>query len=192
MRRLQVVVVEKVFNTNQKIWYFTYRKPSGRAYGIPFIFNALDDVKLLRQIEENVARLIYRNLFPLYLYKVGIDKPGFEATDEEIETLREEIRNIPVDGALVVPERHNIEVVGSQGQAIDANGYLKYFRQRVFSGLGVSDTIMGISDTANKSTSDNQSSDLNDSVKDFQKHSPILLSSQSLMSFFLKVDLILF
>jgi hypothetical protein len=153
----------------EDIIHFTYRKPSGRAYGVPFIFNALDDVKLLRQIEENVARLIYRNLFPLYLYKVGIDKPGFEATDEEIENLREEIRNIPVDGALVVPERHNIEVVGSQGQAIDANGYLKYFRQRVFSGLGVSDTIMGISDTANKSTSDNQSSDLNDSVKDFQK-----------------------
>lgn len=153
----------------EDIIHFAYRKPSGRAYGVPFIFNALDDVKLLRQIEENVARLIYRNLFPLYLYKVGIDKPGFEATDEEIENLREEIRNIPVDGALVVPERHNIEVVGSQGQAIDANGYLKYFRQRVFSGLGVSDTIMGISDTANKSTSDNQSSDLNDSVKDFQK-----------------------
>lgn len=149
--------------------HFPYRRPSGRAYGIPFIFNALDDVKLLRQIEENVARLIYRNLFPLYLYKVGIDKPGFEATDEEIENLREEIRNIPVDGALVVPERHDIQVVGSQGQAIDANGYLKYFRQRVFSGLGVSDTIMGISDTANKSTSDNQSADLNDTVKDFQK-----------------------
>lgn len=153
----------------EDVVHFPYRRPSGRAYGVPFIFNALDDVKLLRQIEENVARLIYRNLFPLYLYKVGIDKPGFEATDEEIENLREEIRNIPVDGALVVPERHNIEVVGSQGQAIDATGYLKYFRQRVFSGLGVSDTIMGISDTANKSTSDNQSADLNDSVKEFQK-----------------------
>ncbi|UOE58225.1 phage portal protein [Cytobacillus oceanisediminis] len=153
----------------EDIVHYPYRRPSGRAYGVPFIFNALDDVKLLRQIEENVARLIYRNLFPLYLYKVGIDKPGFEATDEEIENLREEIRNIPVDGALVVPERHSIEVVGSQGQAIDANGYLRYFRQRVFSGLGVSDTIMGVSDTANRSTSDNQSADLNDSVKDFQK-----------------------
>ncbi|MEX3713545.1 phage portal protein [Cytobacillus horneckiae] len=153
----------------EEIIHFHYRRPTGRAYGVPFIYNALDDVKLLRQIEENVARLIYRNLFPLYLYKVGLDKPGFEATDEEIEDLREEIRTIPVDGALVVPERHSIEVVGSQGQAIDANGYLKYFRERVFSGLGVSDTTMGISGTANKSTSDNQSSDLNDSVKDFQK-----------------------
>lgn len=153
----------------EDIIHFPYRRPSGRAYGVPFIYNSLDDVKLLRQIEENVARLIHRNLFPLHLYKVGLTTPGFEATDEEIEELREEIRQLPMDGALVVPERHNIEVVGAQGQAIDANGYLKYFRERVFSGLGVSDTIMGVSGTANKSTSDNQSADLNDTVKDFQK-----------------------
>lgn len=156
------------FNAEDVI-HFTYHKPTGRAYGVPFIYNALDDVKMLRQIEENVARLIYRNLFPLYLYKVGIDKPGMEATEEEIEALREEIRSLPMDGALVVPERHSIEVAGSQGQAIDATGYLKYFRERVFSGLGVSDTIMGISGTANKSTANNQTSDLVDSVKDFQK-----------------------
>lgn len=153
----------------EDIVHFPYKRPSGRAYGVPMIYNVLDDVKLLRQIEENVARLIYRNLFPLHLYKVGLATPGYEATDEEIEELREQIRNLPSDGALVVPERHNIEVVGSQGQAIDASSYLQYFRERVFSGLFVSDTIMGISGTANKSTSDNQSADLNDSVKDFQK-----------------------
>ena len=153
----------------EDIIHFTYKRPTGRAYGVPMIFNVLDDIKLLRQIEENVARLIYRNLFPLHLYKVGLPSPGFEATDEEIEEMREQIRNLPSDGALVVPERHSIEVVGSQGQAIDASSYLKYFRERVFSGLFVSDTIMGISGTANKSTSDNQSSDLYDSVKDFQK-----------------------
>lgn len=153
----------------EDIVHFAYKRPTGRAYGVPMIYNVLDDVRLLRQIEENVARLIYRNLFPLHLYKVGLATPGYEATDEEIEELREQIRNLPSDGALVVPERHNIEVVGSQGQAIDASNYLQYFRERVFSGLFVSDTVMGISGTANKSTSDNQSADLNDSVKDFQK-----------------------
>lgn len=153
----------------EDVVHFHYKRPSGRAYGVPMIYNVLDDVKLLRQIEENVARLIYRNLFPLHLYKVGLATPGYEATDDEIEELREQIRSLPSDGALVVPERHNIEVVGSQGQAIDASSYLQYFRERVFSGLFVSDTVMGISGTANKSTSDNQSSDLNDSVKDFQK-----------------------
>lgn len=153
----------------EDIIHFAYRKPTSRAYGVPFIFNALDDVKILRQIEENVARLIYRNLFPLYMYQVGSDTPGHEATDDEIEEVREEIRDMPMDGGIVVPERHNIKVIGAEGNAIDANGYLQYFRTRVFTGLGVSDTVMGVGGTANKSTSDNQSADLNDGVKDFQR-----------------------
>jgi hypothetical protein len=153
----------------EDIIHFTYKKPTGRAYGIPFIFNVLDDVKILRQLEENVARLVYRNLFPLYLYKVGLDKPGFEATDEEIEEIREQIRDMPMDGGIVVPERHNISAIGSEGTALNAEPYLKYFRQRVFSGLGVSETIMGVGGTANRSTSDNQAADLFDGVKEFQR-----------------------
>lgn len=152
----------------EDIVHFHYKRPRGRAFGVPYIYNALDDVKLLRQIEENVARLIYRNLFPIYQYKVGIDKPGYEATDEEVEELREEIRDMPMDGALVVPERHEITVIGSQGQALDASEYLKYYRQRVFTGLMVSDSTMGIGDSANKSTSDNQAADLIDGAKEFQ------------------------
>ncbi len=152
----------------EDIIHFSYKKPRGMAFGIPFVHNVLDDVKMLRQIEENVARLIYRNLFPLYQYQVGIDKPGYEASDEEIENIREEIRDMPMDGGIVVPERHNITVIGAEGQALDASEYLKYFRQRVFTGLGVSDSTMGIGDTANRSTSDNQSADLNDGVKEFQ------------------------
>lgn len=152
-----------------EVVHFTYRKPTGRAYGVPMIFNALDDVQILRQIEENVARLVYRNLFPLHVYQVGIDKPGFEATDEEIDDIREEIREMPMDGALVVPERHNIKIVGSEGNAMDASPYLAYYRQRVFTGLNVSETVMGIGGTANRSTSDNQASDLFDGVKEFQR-----------------------
>ena len=153
----------------EDIVHFTYKKPTGRAYGVPFVWNVLDDVKILRDLEENVARLVYRHLFPLYMYKVGLDKPGYEATDEEIEELREQIRDMPMDGGLVVPERHDISVIGTEGQAINADPYLQYYRQRVFTGLGVSDTVMGIGGTANKSTSDNQAADLFDMVKEFQR-----------------------
>lgn len=156
------------FATTEVI-HFVYRQPTGRAYGVPMVYNVLDDVQILRQLEENVARLVYRNLFPLYMYQVGLDKPGFEATDEEIEEIREQIRDMPMDGGIVVPERHSIEVVGSGGSAIDASPYLEYYRQRVFTGLGVSDTVMGVGGTANRSTSDNQAADLFDGVKEFQR-----------------------
>jgi hypothetical protein len=152
----------------EDIIHLKYRQPTGRAYGVPMVSNVLDDVKLLRQLEENVARLVYRNLFPLYTYQVGLDKPGFEATDEEIEDIREQIRDMPMDGGIVIPERHNISVVGSGGSALDASPYLAYYRQRVFTGLNVSDTVMGIGGTSNRSTSDNQAADLFDGVKEYQ------------------------
>lgn len=153
----------------EDIIHLKYRIPTGRAYGIPLIWNVMDDVKLLRQLEENVARLVYRNLFPLYQYQVGLDKPGFEATDEEIDDIREQIRNMPMDGGIVVPERHNISVVSSGSAALNAAPYLQYYRERVFTGLGVSSTVMGVGGDASRSTSDNQAADLFDSVKEFQR-----------------------
>lgn len=148
--------------------HFAYKRPRGRAFGVPYILPVLEDVKLLRTLEEHVARLIYRNLFPLYQYKVGLDKPGFESTPDEIEYIKEQISLMPMDGGIVLPERHDISVVSSNGAALDAEGYLKYFRQRVFTGLGVSDVVMGIGDTANRGTADNLSSEMIDGVKEFQ------------------------
>lgn len=157
------------YNTADII-HLPYKRPTGRAYGIPFVYDVLDDVKILRQIEENVARLVYRNLFPLYQYKVGLSSPpGMGARDEEIAEVKDDVQNMPMDGAIVTSERHDIKAISQQGNALDASSYLKYFRERVFTGLGVSASIMGISDTSNKSTSDNQASDLFDGVKDFQR-----------------------
>lgn len=120
-----------------------YKRETGRAYGIPFVVPVLDDVRLLREVEENVARLIYRHLHPLYVYKVGLPQAGFEATDTEIEAVRSEIESMPTDGGIVLPERHAIEAIGADGQALDAFNYLKHYEQRVFTGLGVSEVVMG-------------------------------------------------
>lgn len=150
--------------------HLTYHKPTGRAYGVPYINNVIDDVLILRQIEENIARLVYRNIFPLQTYTVGRVEPGYEATDEEIDEVTEMIQNAPLDSIIVMPERHKIDTVSSNSGALDAYNYLRYFRQRVFTGLGVSESTMGIGDSSNRSTSDNQSSDLLDLVKDFQQN----------------------
>lgn len=149
--------------------HFTHKKPTGRAYGVPYISRVLDDVRMLRLIEDNVSRLIHRELFPLHIYQVGLDKPSFEATNEEIDQVKASLQNMPLDGTIVLPERHNIKTVGAENHALDASNYLKYFRQRVFSGLDMSDSTMGVGDTSNKSTSDNMSADLTDLAKEFQK-----------------------
>ena len=154
----------------EDIQHMTYHKPSGRGYGIPHISNVIDDVLILRQIEENIARLIYRNIFPLQTYTIGESKPGYEATEAEILEVQENLRNAPLDSMIVMPERHKIETVSTNSGALQAYDYLRYFRQRVFTGLGVSESTMGIGDSSNRSTSDNQSSDLIDLVKDFQQN----------------------
>ena len=152
-----------------EVAHLYYKRPTGRAYGVPFIHNVLQDVLLLRQIEDNVYRLIHKHLFPKQVLTVGLPQAGFEAGEEEIEEAREELRAMSTDAVLVVPERYKLETVGGDATALDVSNYLKYFRQRIFAGLGVSDSVMGIGDTANKSTSDNMSADLNDGVKDFQE-----------------------
>lgn len=143
-------------------------KPKGRAFGVPFLWQTLDDIKLLRQVEELVARLIYKDIFPLYQYQVGLAQTGYESTDEEIEEIRDQISDLQLDGGIVLPERHNISVVGAQGKALDAHDYLKYFEQRVFTGLGVSETMMGRGDTANYGTAENMTAEMHDRIKAYQ------------------------
>ena len=152
----------------EDVLHITYNKPTGRTFGVPHISSVLDDVLILRQIEENVVRMIYRNINPLMAYKVGLAEPGYEATDEEIDMVAAQIENMSLDSMLVLSERHSIEAVSSNNAILDAFDYLRYFRQRVFTGLGVSESTMGIGDSSNRSTADNQSSDLIDLVKDFQ------------------------
>jgi hypothetical protein len=141
--------------------------PSGEAFGLPWLAPVLDDVRLLRKVEENAALLLYRHIFPLLAYTVGIDKPGYEATDEELQQLQSVIQDMPTDGAIVLPERHKIEAV--QLTAIDGKPYLDYFEQRVFSGLGMSQVDMGRGDTANRNTADAMSGIKTDRVKGWQQ-----------------------
>lgn len=144
------------------------RQP-GRAFGFPFLWEVLDDVKLLRQLEELTDRMIYKNIFPLMVYQVGLEKEGLQSTDDEIEEVREILGELTLDGGIVLPERHNIKVVGAEGAALQVGEYLKYFEERVFTGLGVSGTLMGRGDTANRSTSDNIDAVFKDRIKAYQK-----------------------
>lgn len=151
----------------EDIVHICVNRPVGHAFGHPWLAPVLDDVRLLRKVEENVSLLLYRHIFPLIAYQVGIDKPGYEATDEEIEEVQAIIENMPIDGTFVIPERHSIDAV--KIDSIDAKPYLEYFENRVFSGLGMSQVDMGRGDTANRSTADAMTGIKADRVKGWQQ-----------------------
>ncbi len=153
----------------QDIIHIAWKKPAGEAFGVPYILPAIDDVRLLREIEDNVSNLLYKHLHPLYKFIVGALEAGLYSTPDEVEQVKEMIRNMPMDGTIVLPERYNVEVIGAQGSAINAEWALKYFENRVFTGLGVPPTVLGRAETANRSTADVLTVEMHDRAKAFQR-----------------------
>jgi hypothetical protein len=152
----------------EDIVHFYYKREKGAAFGKPFLMPVLDDIRALRSAEENVLRLIYRNLYPFWHFQVGLPQEGLGGTDPEIDATKREIEMMDLEGGLITSERVNIKAIASD-KIIDANPYLKYFEQRVFTGLGVSELMMGRGNTANRSTGDNLTGEFVDRVKAFQK-----------------------
>jgi len=151
----------------EDIVHITVNRPVGEAFGIPWISPVIEDVRLLRKVEENAALLLYRHIFPLLAYTVGIAEPGYESTDEEIANLQSVIEDMPTDGAIVLPERHKIQAVNIQ--TMDVRPLMDYFENRVFTGMGMSQVDMGRGDTANRNTADAMSGMKADRVKGWQQ-----------------------
>jgi hypothetical protein len=144
----------KEFFPEDLIHFYDNKKP-GFTMGTPALLPVLQDVSLLRRLEENVEELIESNLFPLFHYTVGTDEyPERYSPDgyKETEIVRKSIDYMPAGGVYVSDHRHKISAIGSQGKALQIESYLDYFKKRVFSGLGVSSVDMGESDTANRAT----------------------------------------
>jgi hypothetical protein len=155
----------------EDVVHFTFDRKDGFIFGTPTIIPVIDDIRALRKIEENIELLIYQHLFPLFHYKVGTEKApaGMTETGEhEVDVVRREIQFMPSEGGIVTPERHEITMIGAEGRAMHAEGYIEHFKKRVFAGMGISAVDMGEGETANRATADNMSRALIDNVKDFQ------------------------
>jgi len=154
--------------TAEKVIHLHFDRKTGRAFGTPFLINVLDDVIALRQIEEDIQNLVHRELFPLYKYKIGTAEQPAEP--EEITQAAVEIENLRAEGGLILPFRHDVEVIGSQGSALDASQYLNHFKERVAIGLGVAPHHLGMSmNGGNRSVTERLDVALYDRIKQMQK-----------------------
>ena len=153
----------------EDIIHIYYKREAGEVFATPYVAPALEDVRLLRTLEDNTATLVYRYAVPIYQWMIGLAQPGYEASTDEIIEAKNKINEMPSDGAIITNERTTIKSIGAQGQALQAAPYLTYFQERVFTGLGVSDTQMGRGGGATKGTSDSLDQGTVDRVKAFQK-----------------------
>ena len=156
------------WNADEVIHFYLDKKP-GRPFGTPFIISALDDVISLRQMEEDILNLVHKDLFPLYKYTVGTeDKPS---TPEEVEEAARELQNLRTEGGIIIPERHDVDVIGAEGKAMNVADYLMQFKERVAVGLGLAPHHLGMLSTGgNRSVTDRLDIALYDKVKLIQAY----------------------
>lgn len=158
----------------EEIIHFYYKREKGNAFGTPFLVPVLDDVRALRQAEENVLKMMYRNIYPFFHVQVGSDDlPG---SDTEIAAVEEAINDMEVDGGLVTTNRVKISPIASN-QVIDASPYLAYLEERVFSGMGVPAVLFGRGNTANRSTSESMASEMSDRINAIQHNIEVFFNN---------------
>ena len=151
----------QTFNPEDVV-HFYYKREKGNAYGTSFLIPVLDDVRALRQAEENVLKMMYRNIYPFYHVAVGTEEQT--GTTREVEELKEAIDGMDVEGGLVTTERVKITPIASD-KVIEAEPYLRYMESRVFSGMGIPEIMFGRGNTANRSTGDNMTSEMADRIR---------------------------
>jgi len=154
----------------------TMDKKTGFVFGTPFCLPVLDDILTLRRLEELVDVIATKFAFPLVHYKVGTEKlPAQEYTDEnggfysEIDLVKDTLGTLPSEGSIVTSERHEIIVLGAEGNAMDLNPYLNYFKGRVMAGLRLSGVEVGESDSTSKGSAVVITKNMVDAVKDYQE-----------------------
>ena len=150
----------------EDVVHFYYKREKGNAYGTSFLVPVIPDVKALRRAEENVLKMMYRNIYPFYHIAVGTEEAT--GTANEVDELQETIGDMELEAALVTTERVAIKPIASD-KVIDAEPYLKYMESRVFSGLGIPEIMFGRGNTANRSTGDNMTSEMADRIRAMQR-----------------------
>lgn len=154
----------KIFAPDDII-HFPWKREDGNFFGTPWIAAAIEDVKLLRVIESGAENLIRKYVYPILHAKIGMPQPGYEAEDEDIEKAKADFESMPPEGVWVTPERYSLTAVGMDGEVLDISPYLRYMEQRVFTGLGVSETIMGRSGSAARTTALTQAREMYDRAR---------------------------
>ena len=160
---------DPTWKANEMIHIYKDKKP-GRAFGTPFMTSSMDDIVAMRQLEEDYQNLVHRELFPLYKYTVGTESQP--AQPGEVEKAAQELELLRTEGGIVVPFRHDVELIGITGTLVDPEPFLTHMKERVAVGLGVFPHHLGMvsGSGGNRDMTDRLDVALYDKIKEYQRH----------------------
>ncbi len=153
------------------VMHFKYSADGFEQFGHSIIEPVIDDVRILRDMEGNIAELVAKYLYPTYHAQVGtLDKNGTirHHDDSEVQHIMGLIQNMAPDGVLVTGPHVELKAIGAESQAIRASEYLKASTLRVISGIGTDVVSMGQSQYSTASSSETVQASLHSRIIAFQ------------------------
>lgn len=149
--------------------HITYDKQSGSISGIPWVIPALEDVRALRALEEMVIQLVFKSLNPLIHHEVPDSTGTGRGRQEDVTRTAQKHDVMAVNGYIITPPGHKIQMIGAESKALRAEGYLKMLRYRVYAALGVNPVMMGEASTTGVGVTEGFTAIMHDRVRFFQK-----------------------
>ena len=153
------------------IYHIYENKRVGITIGTPSTEAVKDDIFLLRSIEQSTESLINRHANPLMHIQVGSDKSPARMLGDgisEVDLYADIIDKLPEEGGVATPHRVTVKYLGAESQALRLEEYLKYFKQRVFIGLGASEVDLGSGTGVSGGSAEVVSKPLKDDVRSYQ------------------------
>lgn len=113
--------------------------------------------------------LFHRELFPVYTYTIGTEE--HPAQPGEVEQAQLAMDDLRTEGGMVMPFRHKLEIVGSEGKTLEVSHFMDHMKERVAVGLGVFPHHLGMVSFAgaNKDMTDRLDASLYARVKEYQR-----------------------
>lgn len=122
-------------------------------WAFPHLVPVIDDLQILRRVEEDIYTLIFQHIVPLYHLSYKSELLDEEDVQPQINEMYSKIEDKLSQGALITTDRWTVEVPDrGQARIADITKYLEYFKQRVYVGLGISAISFGESQSANRAT----------------------------------------
>lgn len=150
---------------------YACKKP-GMCLGTPPLEAVKDDIIALRQIEENLERLIYKNSSPLIHTIVGSEtKPAgkMPSGQSEIDYYNNLVANMEDSGGITTSNRVAIKYIGAESQALRLSEYITYYKNRVLAGLSISEVDLGTGSSTTGGAADIISDALLEDVRMYQR-----------------------
>ena len=153
-----------------RVLHLYYNRPPGGVLGFSHLFPVLEDIRILRMLEDIVVEMVYKNINPIIHARVGAGNniPGGGALIKKTDELLAHFN--PHSGYLVTNQFTELDVHGSESRALRVEGLLHFFRERVMAGLGVSEISLGAVGSGNRASSETVTSEMVDRAEVYRDH----------------------